>query len=64
MYPISALVWFAISCQNLADSDLVIIPYKLLNIRTMTLYGIITESLPADLFWASYSGVYDPEVLD
>ena len=34
--------------KNLTDSDPVIIPYKVLNIRFMTLFGMITRSLYAN----------------
>ena len=34
--------------KNLADSDPVIMPYKVVNIRFMPLYGVITGSLSAD----------------
>ena len=33
--------------ENLARSDPVIIPYRVINVRFKTLYGIITESLSA-----------------
>ena len=36
-----------LACVNLVYSDPVIIPYNVTNIRFMTLYGIITRSLPA-----------------
>ena len=44
-----------LDCENFADSDPVIIPYKALNIRFMPLYGTITESLSAKFSQARYS---------
>ena len=42
--------------QNLmAGNDPVIIPYEVINIRSMPLYGMITESLSGDYSCASYS---------
>ena len=41
--------------ENLAHSDLVIIPYMVINIRFITLYGIITGSLHANYSPARYS---------
>ena len=34
--------------ENLADTEPVIIPFKIVNILFTALYGIITGSLPAD----------------
>ena len=39
------------------NSEPVLIPYKVLNMRFMPLYGIITGSLPAYISRASYSNV-------
>lgn len=41
--------------ENLVDSDPSIIPYKLVNRRFMTLYGIISGSLSANYSWARYT---------
>ena len=40
--------------ENLADRDSAIIPYKVLNRRDITLYGIIEVSLSADFLYARY----------
>ena len=47
---------FFLVCGNFADSDTVIKPYKVVNVRFMPLYGIITGSLSAYISQASYSG--------
>ena len=41
--------------ENLAESDPVIIPYMVVNIRFITLYGIISGSLFADYSYAVYN---------
>ena len=44
--------------ENLADSDPVIIPYKVVKVRFIALYGMITGSLSAYFSRASYSNIF------
>ena len=44
--------------ENLAGSDLVIMPYKVINIRFITLYGTTSGSLSANYLYARYSNIF------